>query len=96
MTSPACNSATLATGGKSGSKYQNLSSEGGRAYICSPIDSSRRADHFGLLESQNRMKNDGVMATQRSAKSGCAANYGPINGYFSVKPLLATWSHFAH
>ena len=36
-----------------------------------------------MVERQNRMKNDQVMATQRLAKSGRAAHFEPISGYFS-------------
>ena len=36
-----------------------------------------------MVERQNRMKNDQVMATQRLAKSGYAAHFEPISGYFS-------------
>ena len=36
-----------------------------------------------MVERQNRMKNGKVMATQRMAKSGRAAHFEPISGYFS-------------
>ena len=35
-----------------------------------------------MVERQNRMKNDQVMAIQTLAKSGRAANFEPISGYF--------------
>ncbi len=47
------------------------------------FDSSRRFDHFGVVERQNRTKNGEVMATQILAKSSRAANYGPTNWNFS-------------
>ena len=36
-----------------------------------------------MVERQNRMKNGQVVATQRMAKSGRAAHFEPISGYFS-------------
>ena len=45
-----------------------------------------------MVERQNRMKNDQVMATQRLAKSGRAAHFEPISGYsshiFEVRNLI--------
>ena len=44
---------------------------------------STRLHELIILVCQNRMKNYQVMPTQRLAKSGRAAHFEPISGYFS-------------
>ena len=46
-----------------------------------PLDLSQWADHWSVVERQNRMKNDQVMTIQRSTQSGRAANFKPISGH---------------
>ena len=47
-----------------------------------PFDSSRRADHFFVVECQNRIKDHRVMPIQSWGKSGVLAYFGPKIGHF--------------
>ena len=55
---------------------------GGKKWLKKP-KCERNEMELSVVKRQNRIKNGQVMATQRLAKTGRAANFEPISGYFS-------------
>ena len=52
-----------------------------RAYIFSPIDSSRWVDHFSALVCQNRMKDGQVIAIQKLADARSCVQFWRFSGH---------------